>query len=65
MVSVYIDRPTEYIVRVLTIGRGRKLFVKQSFTNYDEAMEFMDKMEAMYSDSYMVEFDTKFRFRAA
>jgi hypothetical protein len=49
-----------YIVRVSKLGRGHKTVVKREFLDYDQAMAFMDDMEAQYANTHIVEFDTKF-----
>jgi hypothetical protein len=62
MASSYMlsTRSATYIVKVSKTGRGRKTVVKREFRDYDEAMEYLDRMEALYGPDHVVEFDTNF-----
>jgi hypothetical protein len=62
MASSYMlgTRNTTYVVKVSKTGRGHKTVVRRDFRDYDEAMEFLDRIEAMYGPDHIVEFDTKF-----
>lgn len=62
MASAYLinNRSAIYIVKVSKTDRGRRTVVKQEFRDYDEAMDFLDKMEEKYGDQYIVEFDSRF-----
>jgi hypothetical protein len=63
MASSYMLRGVNravYVVRVSNVGRGHKTVVKLEFLDYDQAMAFMDDMEAKYANTHVVEFDTKF-----
>lgn len=52
------DRVVGYEVKVC---ENRKIIVRKTFTDYDEAMMYLDHMESVYDYRYTVEFDTKFR----
>jgi hypothetical protein len=60
MASSYRFKPAEYVVRVKSTDRRRRTIVSRAFTDYDVAMGFMSRMEAQYSQTYIVEFDTNF-----
>lgn len=47
-----------YIVKVCKTGRGHQIVSKREFSDYDAAMEHLDRMEAIYGPNYIVEFDT-------
>jgi hypothetical protein len=63
MASSYMlgNRVATYVVKVSSTERGRKTLIKKEFTDYDEAQIFLDRMEELYRDTHIVEFDTKFR----
>lgn len=63
MASSYMltDRVAGYEVKVSDVKRGRKIVERKSFKDYNEAMQYMDVVEAKYGTSYNIEFNTKWK----
>lgn len=62
MASSYMlsDKVMYYEVKVCCVKRGRKIIERKKFTDYYHAMDYMDVVEAKYSTSYIIEFNTRY-----